>query len=184
MKALVCDDVQENREVLSQFLSSVGIEVLTVSDGQQAIEAIRNNSPDLLLIDIQMPGMSGIEASKLIFKEFGKDQVKIILHSASVLDHEQKNYQQMGCHGFILKPFRKQTVLDCIQKTLGIEYEYENSDENAVQEPSTAAPDFSQYKLPGDIASRLKEGAEHYNITQLEKVLREVCQLEWNRKGP
>jgi PAS domain S-box-containing protein len=182
VKALVCDDVAENREVLRKFLSSVGMEILIAENGEQAIETIRNSSPNLLLIDIQMPGMGGIEASKQIIKEFGKDQVKIIFHSASVLEHEQKKYKQIGCHGFILKPFRKQTVLDCVQEALGIEYVYENSDENAVQNPSTVALDFSQYYLPGEIISKLKEGAELYNITQLEKVLREICQLEGTGK--
>jgi len=182
VKALVCDDVAENREVLAQFLSSVGMEILIAENGEEAIEMIRENSPDILLMDIRMPGMGGIEASKRIINEFGQDHVKIILHSASVLEHEQKKYQQIGCHGFILKPFRKQTVLDCVQDALSIEYEYENSGEEVVQEQSRAALDFSQYNLPGEIISRLKEGAELYNITQLEKVLAEICQLDGNGK--
>lgn len=182
VKALVCDDVAENREVLKKFLSSVGMEILVAENAKDAIELIRNHSPDILLMDIQMPGMSGIEASEQIFKEFGKDHIKIILHSASVLEHEQETYKQIGCHGFILKPFRKRTVLDCIQDALYLKYEYENSDAEAISDPSAEALDFSKFNLPGEIISSLKEGAELCNVTQLEKTLAEICQLGGNRK--
>ncbi len=182
VKALVCDDVRENREVLRQFLSSVGMEILIAENGKEAIEIIRNNPPDILLMDIRMPGMGGVEACKRIIKEFGQDRVKIILHSASVLEHEQKKYKEIGCHGFMLKPFRKQTVLDCVQEALAIEYVYENSGDEGVKDQATAAPDFSKFIIPGEIHSRLKEGAELCNITQLEKILAEICQLDGNGK--
>lgn len=184
VKALVCDDVVENREVLSQFLSSVGVEILVAENGKEAIEMVRKNLPDIIFMDIRMPVMDGIEASKLIIEEFGRDHVKIILHSASVLEHERKKYTKIGCHGFILKPFRKQTILDCVQETLAIEYEYENVVEEMVEDQSATAqaPDFSKFNLPGEIISKLKEGAELCNITQLEKTLAEICQLEGSGK--
>jgi CheY-like chemotaxis protein len=180
VRALVCDDVAENRDVLSQFLSSVGVEILMAENGEEAIEMVRENSPDILLMDIRMPGINGVEASKRIIKEFGKDHLKIILHSASVLDHEQKQYKQIGCHGFITKPFRKQTVLDCVQEALAIEYEYET--EETVGDQSDTALDFSKFVLPREIFSRLKEGAELNNITHLEKTLAKICQLDGNGK--
>lgn len=182
VKALVCDDVAENREVLSQFLSSVGIEIILAENGEEAIEMVRRNSLDILLMDIRMPGMSGIEASKQIIKEFGKDHVKIILHSASVLEHEREQYKKIGCHGFILKPFRKQTVLDSVQEALSIEYRYETIAEEAVEEISLTSLDFSKFNLPGNIIASLKEGAELCNITQLEKTLAKICQLEGHGK--
>jgi PAS domain S-box-containing protein len=182
VKALVCDDVKENREVLEKFLTSVGVEILIAENGEEAIEMVRNNSFDILLMDIQMPGMSGIEATKQIIKEFGADHIKIILHSASVLRHEQEEYKKIGCHGFILKPFRKQTVLDCVQDALSIEYEYEKTGDEPVMGSSTEALDFSKFNLPGEIISNLKEGAELCNITQLEKALAEICQLDGNGK--
>jgi PAS domain S-box-containing protein len=182
VKALVCDDVKENREVLAKFLSSVGVEILSAKNGEEAIEMIRNHPLDILLMDIQMPGMGGIEATKQIIQEFGADHIKIILHSASVLRHEQDEYKKIGCHGFILKPFRKQTVLGCVQDALSIEYKYDNADEEAVMGSSAEALDFSKFNLPGEIISSLKEGAELCNITQLEKALAEICQLDGNGK--
>ncbi|MCH8313402.1 MAG: response regulator, partial [Nitrospinae bacterium] len=182
VKALVCDDVVENREVLSKFLSIVGIEIIVAETGEQAIEIVRKKLPDIIFMDIRMPGMGGVEASEQIIKEFGRDHVKIILHSASVLEHERKKYTKIGCHGFILKPFRKQTILDCVQEALSIEYEYENVVEETVEDQSATAPDFSKFNLPGEIISRLKAGAELCNITQLEKTLAEICQLEGSGK--
>ncbi len=182
VKALICDDIEENREVLSQFLSSVGIDILLAKNGQEAIEMVRQTLPDILLMDIRMDGMSGIEASQQIIEEFGKDRVKIVLHSASVLQHEQKKFKKIGCHDFILKPFRKQTVLDSIQKVLAIEYEYEDTAEKQQDDPQAVALDFSKFKLPRNIHSRLLEGAELSNITHLEKTLAEICQLKGNEK--
>ena len=100
------------------------------------------------------------------------------------MEHERKKYTKIGCHGFILKPFRKQTILDCVQEALAIEYEYENTAEEDIEDQSTAAPapDFSKFNLPGEIISKLKEGAELCNITQLEKTLAEICQLEGSGK--
>ncbi len=182
VKALICDDVAENRQVLSQFLSSVGVEILLAKSGEEAIAMVREDSPDILLMDIRMPGIGGVEARKQIIKEFGKDQIKIILHSASVLEHEQEAYKKIGCHGFILKPFRKQIILDCVQDALSIEYEYENIVERAIEDPPLADLDFSKINLPGEIIASLKEGAELGNITQLEKTLAKICQLEGNGK--
>jgi len=182
VKALVCDDIEENREVLWRFLSIGGIEILVAENGKKAVEMARKNLPDIIFMDIRMPVMDGIEASKLIIKEFGRDHMKIIIHSASALENEQEKFKKIGCHGFILKPFRKQTVLDCVQKALSLEYEYETPAEEVVDDQTAAALDFSKFNLPEEIHSRLKEGAELCNITQLEKTLAEICQLEGSGK--
>ena len=137
MKALVADDVQENREVLSKFLSDIGVEVETCENGQQAVEMVRSHRPDIVFMDIRMPVMDGLEATKQILAELwerppGLDNrvqehsptLKIVAISASALTHQQERYSEIGFDAFIAKPLLAERIYDCLASLLHVEYEY------------------------------------------------------------
>jgi CheY-like chemotaxis protein len=79
-------------------------------------------------MDIRMPVMSGDEAVKKIVVQYGPDRFKIVAITASVFDHQREKFIKLGCNECIAKPFRISHIHDCIQKLLGVEFEYE--DEN------------------------------------------------------
>ena len=97
VNALIVDDNQNNRDVLSQLLAAIGCEVHTAESALEAFERV-NNTPDIIFMDIRMPGLSGAEATRRIIAEHGPDKIKIVALTASVLEHEKAGHMAAGFH--------------------------------------------------------------------------------------
>ncbi len=173
VKALVADDIEGNRDVLSRILTNIGCEVLLAEDGRQALEMVREHQPDIIFMDIRMPVMTGPEAAEQIWEEFGRTAFKIVAVSASALKHEQQGYLDVGFDGFIPKPFRYEEICECLATFLGVEYEKEEEAQPSESEPAEAIG----LSLPEELLTRLKSAAELYRVTELEGHLHEVEEL-------
>ena len=187
VKALVVDDVEQNREVLSQLLTGIGCNVETADGGEAALEMVRKNTPDIVFMDIRMPGMDGTEAlrqirQKLIEKEPALAKLKFVAISASVLRHEQDLYKRAGFDEFIIKPFRFEEVCQCLHQLLKVEFDFE---ENEAVETSggKGKVDFSKIKVPADLLARIKESAELYSTTELRQQIEEILQHNPDANG-
>jgi CheY-like chemotaxis protein len=167
VKALVADDNQENRDVLSQMLSDIGVTVIMAENGGQVLDAVRAEVPDIVFMDIWIPVMDGLEATQRIIEEFGEERPKLVAVSASALVHEQQRYFEAGFDDFIAKPVDSQRVYECLATFLHVEYEYDDS-----ERPKT---DFEKIVLPEELLSRLRRAAEFWEVTELEEALEEVC---------
>ncbi len=171
VKALVADDNQENRDVLSKILLDIGCEVLLAEDGGQAVEMVREHRPDIVFMDIRMPVMNGLEAAQQIWTFFGRTSLRIVAVSASALKHEQQTYLEAGFDGFIAKPFRFEQICECLENLLAVEYETDKVEET---QPTEEVLDVS---LPEELLMRLKSSAELYRVTELESHLPELEEL-------
>ncbi len=169
VKALVVDDVARNRDVLGRFLSEVGVEVKFAENGQEAIEEIRVEMPDVVFMDMRMPVMDGLEAARRIWAEFGRDGVKVVAISAATLVHQKEKYLSERFDAFLSKPARSQHIYDCLAEILHVEYEYGGD--------ASPPGDFEVIILPEDLLLRLRETAEIYNMTEFETLLDEVRQM-------
>jgi len=178
VKALVVDDVFENRDILSKVLSRVGFEVFEAENGKMALERVHENIPDIIFMDIRMPLMNGIEATQEIIQKFGKDRIKIIAFTASVLKHECEEYLAQGFHDIILKPFKEEQVFECVKNHLDIEYVYEVEEENMVAEHEDEVLDLSKTPIPADIRAGLQEAVDCGSFTSIEKMLAEIASKE------
>ena len=172
VNALIADDTKINRDVLSKILTDLGVEVREAENGQQAVEMVREHQPDIVFMDIRMPVMDGLQATRLILEEFGRDSLKIVAISASALRHQEEQYLELGFDDFISKPFRFERICECLASLLGVEYEYGGQMRETADEAESL--DFAKVVIPTDLLSRLKEAAELYNVTQLERLLAEV----------
>jgi CheY-like chemotaxis protein len=168
--ALVVDDVAENRDVLSKMLSDIGVEVTTSGNGQEAIESVRSNPPDIVFMDIRMPGMDGKVAALQIWEEIGHEATKIVAISASSLDHQKAEYLSFGFDAFISKPFLAERIYKCLADLLQVEYEYEEGE-------SAESLDLTDIEIPLELLSRLREATEFYDITELKVRLSELARL-------
>ena len=178
VKALVVDDVKENRDVLAKLLSSIGVEIIEAEDGKEGVEKTKEHQPDIVFMDMRMPVMRGEDAIKLIQKEFGKDRIKIVAITASAFDRRRDHYLEMGCHEYISKPFKEEEVFNCLKVLLDVEFVYED-DEVSQEESSTIEElDLSQISIPEDLYEKLKESAKLYNISGLENALEELSQSD------
>ncbi len=105
---LVVDDDQDLAEMLGIVLNGVGIDVDLVGRGDEALEAFRNNPPDLVLLDVMLPGLDGIEVCKQIRAE---SMVPIVMLSAKGDTHDVVRGLEAGADDYMVKPFRHQTEL-------------------------------------------------------------------------
>lgn len=105
---LVVDDDQDLAEMLGIVLTGAGIDVDLVSRGDEALEAFRNNPPDLVLLDVMLPGLDGIEVCKQIRAE---SMVPIVMLSAKGDTHDVVRGLEAGADDYMVKPFRHQSEL-------------------------------------------------------------------------
>jgi len=119
-KLLVVDDVQTNVLLLKALLGKDGYGILVANNGQEALEVIRNENPDLILLDVMMPGMDGFEVAERLKSEEFRCEIPIIFLTA--LDDTQSivNGFKLGVGDFISKPFRKEELMVRIKHQLSL----------------------------------------------------------------
>ncbi len=182
VKALVADDVQENRDILRRFLEDLGAQVQTADDGVEALARLESFRPAIVFMDVRMPKMDGMEAlQKLRAREqiATEKEVKVVAVSASVLEHERQEFLAADFDGFLGKPFRFEAVCECLSSQLNVEFEVEK----AADADSAEQKDWRGVKLPEDLLSRARHAAELYSVTDLETYFREMEQLGAEQRG-
>jgi CheY-like chemotaxis protein len=172
VRALIVDDVRENREVLAALLADVGCEVKAAPDGPKALELVHSDAPDVIFMDIRMPGMDGTQAAQRIRADLGRQQAPIIACSASAPTHEQQRCFAAGFDGFIAKPFGLESVCQCLEEVLHVKFDYATGFDS----PSAGAAvlDYAQVKVPKRLLQRLRTAAESYSTTELKGYLKEL----------
>jgi len=147
-RILVVEDIPESRRLLIRLLESVGFDVRGANNGQDAIETCEFFQPHLIWMDIQMPVMDGIEATKRIKNtEIGKHTIIIAL-SASTFEDDRKHFIENGCDDFLSKPYQEDDIFEMIRKYLSVDYIYKD---NNVSDQSQIDNDLSDDTLPTDM---------------------------------
>ena len=173
LTALIADDVAANRAVLKGLLEDIGVVVRQAVDGQQALDQLARDLPDIAFLDIRMPVLDGVEAVRQIRARAPWADLKVVAISASTLEHQRQQVLTAGFDGFIGKPFRFEDVCRCLAELLQAEFIYDQEDG-----ASPLAEDWSGLALPADLTVRLQEAAEFRQVTQLEACFRELEQLD------
>jgi signal transduction histidine kinase/CheY-like chemotaxis protein len=171
VRALVVDDIAENREVLATMLTLVGCEVVLAEHGRQAVEVVGVSRPQIVFMDMRMPDGDGMEATRRIFETFGDLQIKVVATSASALAHEREAYMKTGCDDFVAKPFRAERIYTCLQQLLGAEFVY--APVTGIT-PESESIDLRQVSLPEELATRLTVAAELHSATVLKGCLADL----------
>lgn len=117
-QVLVVDDEPINSELLSELLSEVGMEVTTANDGEEAVALCIGKPFDLVFMDIQMPFMNGIDASKAIRRMNNTQDLPIIALSANAFPEDVQKCYEAGMSDFISKPFEPQALLKMLKSWL------------------------------------------------------------------
>lgn len=112
-KILVVDDNIMNRMVANIILQEFNVLVFEAADGKDAVNFIKNNQCDLILMDLQMPVMDGYKASETIRKELKLD-TPIIALTASDIDEDKEKCFEVGMNDYLYKPFEKEQFLKII----------------------------------------------------------------------
>jgi signal transduction histidine kinase/DNA-binding NarL/FixJ family response regulator len=113
-KILVVDDVPQNRVMLQEVLASFGFEVAAAASGVAALEMVARSRPDLVIMDLTMPGMDGFEATRRVRGQFTTQDLPIIATSASPSRETQERSFDAGANAFVSKPIEESTLLRAI----------------------------------------------------------------------
>ena len=102
-KILVVDDEDDVRLFLQDFLSERALQVEGAGSGEEALQKVEKNRPDIVLLDIMMPGMDGLQCLEEIKKKY--PQTTVIMITALKDENRISQAQKLGAHNYIVKPF-------------------------------------------------------------------------------
>ena len=118
-KALVVEDNGQSMYLLSFILTKGGYEVIEAATGEAGVELAIEEKPDLILMDIRLPGIDGLEATKRIRESESDGEVPIIAVTSYAMTGDRDRALAAGCTGYIEKPINPETLLSEIEKYLG-----------------------------------------------------------------
>lgn len=118
-KILIVDDNEMNRLVAEMIVQQNGAKTLHAENGQQAIEKLQNDIPDIILMDLQMPVMNGYEATHYI-RNILKNPIPIIALTANAIKGERENCLEAGMNDYISKPFKEQDLIQSILSLISL----------------------------------------------------------------
>ncbi len=114
---LIADDIDYNREMLSLYLADFGFTIYLACDGEEAYDMATKHHPDLILLDMKMPVMSGYEAAELLRNNETTKDIPIIAVTASVLQHDEHTIKEL-CNSYLRKPVSQNELLYELTKYL------------------------------------------------------------------
>ncbi|MFZ4557989.1 MAG: response regulator, partial [Pseudanabaena sp.] len=115
---LLAEDNEANIATFSSYLEARGYRILSATDGQQAISLAKAEHPDLILMDIQMPVMDGMEAIKLIRLDPNLADIPIIALTALAMEGDRDRCLEVGANEYLSKPIKLKALADTIQNIL------------------------------------------------------------------
>jgi CheY-like chemotaxis protein len=113
---LVIEDNEKNRYLISFLLKGAGFEVIEAVTGEEGVQMAISKRPDLVLMDIQLPGIDGYEATRRIRASESDGTVPIIALTSYAMTGDREQALAAGCTGYVEKPINPDTIMDEIKK--------------------------------------------------------------------
>jgi CheY-like chemotaxis protein len=175
-RILVVDDQFENRDWLIKMLSTLGFSVQGADNGQVAVQNWEQWMPDLILMDVHMPVMDGVEATRRIKADIRGKETKVIVLTASALDEDRRIAALGGADDFISKPCREDELLEKMRLHLELVYDYEEMSGASTQPKDGIAALSAERlgRLAPDLAEELREATLKGSKRRLDELIRRV----------
>lgn len=174
-RILIVEDQIENWMLLRRLLEGVGFAVRVAGNGAESIDVYQSWRPHLILMDIRMPVMDGLEATKRIRARDGGKDVKIVALTASVFKEERDNVMAAGMDDFIRKPYQPEEIFECLTRLLGVHFLEEKTSENATAEPSIPLSPEVLSVLPREMRKELTAALVSLDITRIDEVISRIA---------
>lgn len=178
---LVVDDIDANRCLIEEYLSGQVLQILHASDGEEGLSLIKAKKPDLVLMDIRMPKMNGIEATQSIKKDGSISNIPIVAVTASVVE-DDKSDKKRGIFDYVLyKPLSKKKLNQCLQKFLKVKPFNEGAsivdgfNDRLGREMSGSAEKFA-LEMAG-YGEAISQSINRGSFGELNNLLEELCGL-------
>lgn len=178
LKMLVAEDNDSNRQLMLLLLSSVGFEVRGADNGVEAVQITREWKPHLVWMDIRMPLLDGLEATRQI-KAAGSEAPVVIALTASVMEDKRDVSLLAGCDDYLSKPYHEAELFDLIERHLGVRFMHEIPSDASEREAYQFYDQLPHIKqnlaaLPPETLHRLGQAALGGDINSLEAAIQEI----------
>ena len=118
-RILVVEDTEDNRQIMRDLLSSAGYDLVEAQDGAEGVAMAKSSRPDLILMDIQLPGLDGYEATRRIKANPTLRPIPLIVVTSYALSGDDVKAFAAGCDAYVTKPFVPRELLAKIRGFLG-----------------------------------------------------------------
>ena len=122
-RILLIEDNAVNRRLAQFLLKSQGYEVWEVTSAPEAFESLKERQPDLILMDIQLPGMDGLAATRQLKANPVTCDIPVLAVTSYAMKGDEAKAFEVGCSGYVTKPIDKRLFLEAVAKALGNRYE-------------------------------------------------------------
>ncbi|WP_111708112.1 PAS domain S-box protein [Lutibacter citreus] len=130
LKLVIVDDRFENRDILYKKFSPLGFDIKMAENGLEAVEIYKEWKPDIIFMDVVMPILNGVEATRQILDVKGNHDVMIFVISASAMESEQIEIMELGATVFIKKPVIFNSLIEELQNRAGVKFIFQKKNEN------------------------------------------------------
>ena len=110
-RILVVEDQEDNRQILRDLLGNAGYEMIEAEDGEQALVQAAKHRPDLILMDIQLPLMDGLEATRRLKADPALRAIPVIVATSYALSGDEAKARAAGCDAYVAKPYSPRALL-------------------------------------------------------------------------
>jgi two-component system, chemotaxis family, response regulator PixH len=117
-KVLVIDDMQAELQLMSQYLQSAGYVVITAQSGNEALTIVQSNCPDVIVTDLVMPELTGLELCRLLKKEAGTAKIPIVACSTKDRQVDQVWAKKQGIAAYVVKPCSQAQLVSAVQSVM------------------------------------------------------------------
>jgi signal transduction histidine kinase/DNA-binding response OmpR family regulator len=162
LRILITDDLSDNREILSRMLTPLGFEVREAESGAACLSIAQYWQPDIILMDLRMPHMDGIETTRSLRLLPGLEKIPVLAVSASAFSGDREQALNAGCNEHLPKPVQFEALLTLIQRMLPLQWLHENAE---------SPPADNHYKITPQQRETLLNLAKRGHIEKLQKIV-------------
>jgi len=170
-RILVVEDDPASCRVLCDLLMEVGFPVKSAGNGVEVLEKLKTWQPHLIFMDIHMPVMDGLSATREIRRGEEDEQPVIIAFTAHTFTEERETILEAGCDGMICKPFNEQEIFDTLAKFLGVRYHYVNQGSDTAQLNASSAIKL----LEKEHIQALRKAVLALDVNETDRLLEEIA---------
>ena len=115
---LIVEDNELNMKLFHDLLEAHGYQILQTRDGMEALQIARDHKPDLILMDIQLPEVSGLQVTKWIKQDTGLRHIPVVAVTAFAMKGDEEKIREGGCEAYLAKPISVMSFLQTVERFL------------------------------------------------------------------
>ena len=176
-RVLIVEDQPENRLLLLNLLEPLGFELRVAVNGKEAVELFDQWHPHLIWMDMRMPVMDGMEATRRIKSTEAGAHTKIVALTAHALEDERREILAAGCDDFVRKPYRDSEIFDALSTHLGIRFRHSDSGTSENEKTVSASVADGLRELPPHFADDLLRAVQFLESPRILGVIGHISDL-------